>query len=337
MKTMKCANLHNIHDLRYEDIPMPECGEDEVLVKVQSCGICGSDIPRVYTKGTYHFPTVIGHEFSGRVVYDPRKELDEKNVAVFPLLPCFQCDSCKMGNYATCEDYDYYGSRRNGGMSEYIAVKRWNLLPIPESVGYNEAAMCEPVSVARHAVCKLNIKEGDSLLISGAGPIGILAGQWAKSFGANKVYYIDIDSRKIDLAEQCGFSEYREKIQVNCALEGTGFSDALAKCLAAVKPSGKMVLMGNPAGEMKLSQNTYWHILRKELTVYGTWNSSYNDRQNDWKESLKAMAEGKINVKPLITHTYPLDACNQAFEMMKNKSEFFCKVMLTMGGQDEEN
>ena len=95
--------------------------------------------------------------------------------------------------------------------------------------------------------------------------------------------------------------------------------------------------MGNPAGEMTMSQNTYWHILRKELTVYGTWNSSYNDRQNDWKESLKAMAEGKINVKPLITHAYPLEAVNQAFEMMKNKSEFFCKVILTMGVQDEEN
>ena len=337
MKTMKCANLHAVNDLRYEDIPVPECEEDEILIAVKSCGICGSDIPRVYTKGTYHFPTVIGHEFAGEVICDPLGEYKGRKVAVFPLLPCFSCNSCKEGNYATCENYDYYGSRRNGGMSEYIVVKRWNLLRVPESVSYNEAAMCEPVSVARHAICKLNIKVGDDLLISGAGPIGILAGQWAKSVGAGNVYYIDIDSRKIDLAKDFGFWEYQEGVRISCALEGTGFSNALSKCLAAVEPAGRMVLMGNPAGEMTLSQNTYWHILRKELTVYGTWNSSYNDRQNDWKESLKAMAEGKINVKPLITHTYPLDACNQAFEMMKNKSEFFCKVMLTMGGQDEEN
>lgn len=336
MKTMKCANLHGINDLRYEDIPMPECGEDEVLVKVESCGICGSDIPRVFTKGTYHFPTVIGHEFSGKVIYDSKNEYVGKKVAVFPLLPCFACDSCTEGNYATCENYDYYGSRRDGGMSEYIAVKRWNLLLVPESVSYNEAAMCEPVSVARHAVCKLNIKEGDNLLISGAGPIGILAGQWAKYFGADKVYYIDIDPRKIDLAKQFDFLEYQEGVRVNCALEGTGFSNALSQCLAAVEPAGRMVLMGNPAGEMMLSQNTYWHILRKELTVYGTWNSSYNDRQNDWKESLNAMANGMINVKPLITHTYYLEACHQAFEMMKNRTEFYCKVMLTMGEQNEE-
>ena len=333
MKTMKCANLYGIGDLRYEDILVPKCEEDEVLVEVKSCGICGSDVPRVYSKGTYHFPTVIGHEFSGKVIYDPKNEYEGKKVAAFPLLPCFRCSSCDAGNYATCKDYDYYGSRRNGGMSEYIAVKRWNLLPVPENVSYKEAAMCEPVSVARHAICKLQIKAGDNLLISGAGPIGLLAGQWAKSFGVENVYYFDIDQRKIEFARQFGFHAYEEKARIDCVLEGTGYSDALCCCLAAVKPGGRMVLMGNPAGEIKLPQDAYWHILRKELMVFGTWNSSYNDCQNDWKESLMAMGDGTIDVKPLITHTYHLSNCNQAFEMMRNKSEFYCKVMLNTGGK----
>lgn len=330
MKTMKCANLHGVNDLRYEDIPMPECGEDEVLVEVKSCGVCGSDIPRVYTKGTYHFPTVIGHEFAGKVVCDPQKNLEGRKVAVFPLLPCFSCNSCKEGKYATCENYDYYGSRRNGGMSEYIAVKRWNLLLVPESVSYNEAAMCEPVSVARHAICKLHIKAGDSLLISGAGPIGLIAGQWAKLFGAGNVFYFDVDERKIDVCKKMGFAKYTQDTPINCVLEGTGHSDALSKCLEAVSPGGKVVLMGNPAGDIQMTQNTYWHILRKELTVHGTWNSCYNDQQNDWLEGLQAMADGKINVKPLITHIFPLEEVNAAFEMMKNRTEFFNKVMLTM-------
>ena len=330
MKTMKCANLHGVNDLRYEDIPMPECGEDEVLVEVKSCGVCGSDIPRVYTKGTYHFPTVIGHEFAGKVVCDPQKKLEGRKVAVFPLLPCFSCNSCKEGKYATCENYDYYGSRRNGGMSEYIAVKRWNLLLVPESVSYNEAAMCEPVSVARHAICKLHIKAGDSLLISGAGPIGLIAGQWAKLCGAGNVFYFDVDERKIDVCKKMGFAKYTQDTPINCVLEGTGHSDALSKCLEAVSPGGKVVLMGNPAGDIQMTQNTYWHILRKELTVHGTWNSSYNDQQNDWLEGLQAMADGKINVKPLITHIFPLEEVNAAFEMMKNRTEFFNKVMLTM-------
>lgn len=328
--TVKSANLRAINDLRYEDTAFPECKEDEVIVEVKSCGICGSDISRVYSKGTYHFPTVIGHEFSGRVVCDEKGELENKNVVIFPLLPCFECESCKNGSYATCENYDYYGSRRDGGMTEYIAVKRWNLLVMPENLSFDEGAMCEPVSVARHATMKLGIKKGDKVFISGAGPIGIVAGQWAKSFGAEEVYYIDIDDRKIKFANSLGFSEYKDGIAVDCFIEGTGYSEPLAKCLEAVKPHGSGVLMGNPAGDVTMTQKTYWHILRKELKIYGTWNSSYNDIQNDWKESLRAMGEGKLDVKPLITHKFPLSECNKAFEMMKNRSEFYNKVILNM-------
>lgn len=142
-KTSKSANLYAVNDLRYEDIAVSECKDDEVLVEVKSCGVCGSDIDRVYKKGTYHFPTVIGHEFSGKVVYDPKNELTGKKAVIFPLLPCFGCESCKKGSYATCENYDYYGSRRDGGMTEYIAVKRWNIVLMPDNLSYDEGAMCE--------------------------------------------------------------------------------------------------------------------------------------------------------------------------------------------------
>ncbi len=335
MKTNFRANLYAINDLRYENASIPSCAEDEVLIEVKCCGICGSDLPRVYTKGTYHFPTVIGHEFAGRIALDPKGELEGKKVAVFPLLPCFECDSCKRGSYATCESYDYYGSRRDGGMSEYLAVKRWNVLPMPENLSFGEGAMCEPVSVARHAVKKLDIKKGDKLLISGAGPIGIIAGQWAKAMGAERVCYFDIDPRKIDFAKSVGFEEYIEGDGITCVIEGTGNSQALRRCLNAVVPAGRVVLMGNPSGEVNMAQDTYWYILRKELKLYGTWNSSYNDLQNDWKDSLTAMAEGKIDVKPLITHRYDLKDCHAAFEMMKNRTEFFNKVMLVMNGGDK--
>ena len=109
---------------------------------------------------------------------------------------------------------------------------------------------------------------------------------------------------------------------------------ALAKCLEAIKPHGSMVLMGNPSGDVSMTQNTYWHILRKELKISGTWNSSFNDTENDWRESLKAMADGLIDVKPLITHRLPLSRCNEAFEMMKSRSEFYNKVMLNMNGDE---
>lgn len=335
MKRTKSANLHGINDLRYEDTPFPKCEKDEVLIRVKSCGICGSDLSRVYGKGTYSFPTVIGHEFSGRIVYDPKQELEGKKAAIFPLLPCFECDSCKNESYATCESYDYYGSRRDGGMTEYIAVKRWNVLIMPENLSFDEGAMCEPVSVARHAMLKLGDLKGKNVLITGAGPIGLIAGQWAKYFGAENVYYTDIDERKLNFAEQMGFCIYEKGIDIDCALEGTGCSDALKQCLESIKPHGNLVFMGNPPGDIILSQNTYWCILRKELKISGTWNSSYSETENDWKESIRNMAEGNINVKPLITHKFLLSECNAAFEMMKNKKEFYNKVILNMNTEEE--
>ncbi len=335
LKNVKVANLYAVNDLRYESKTLEEVGKDEVLVQVKSCGVCGSDLGRVYKKGTYHFPTVIGHEFSGKVVYDPQNDLDDKRVVIFPLLPCFSCENCKVGNYATCENYDYYGSRRDGGMAEYVAVKRWNLLVLPDELSFDEGAMCEPVSVARHAILKLNIQKGENLLITGAGPIGLIAGQWAKKFGAGQVYYKDIDKRKIDFAKELGFCQYEESVTIDCALEGTGVSDALKLCLEAVKPQGRVVFMGNPGADMNMDQNTYWAILRKELKIFGTWNSSYNDIENDWRESLNAMSEGKIDVKPLITHKFLLSECNAAFEMMKNKTEFYNKVILNMNEEEQ--
>ena len=325
---MKAANLHGIGDLRYEDIPTPLVKDDEVLVKIKCAGVCGSDIPRVFKKGTYHFPTVIGHEFSGIVADVKKGELTGMRVAVFPLLPCFKCESCEEENYAACENYDYYGSRRDGGMAEFISVKKWNLVTLPDNLSFEEGAMCEPVSVGRHAVKKLDIKKGDNVLISGAGPIGIIAGQWAKAEGAGDIYYFDINQRKIEIAKSFGFKEYSEDVKIDCVIEGTGHSSAVEKCLKAVKPFGRVVLMGNPSGDVVFSQNTYWHILRKELTVKGTWNSSYGEKNNDWKESIKALSEGLINVKPLITHRYHLSECNRAFEMMKSGTEFYNKVML---------
>jgi len=333
-KTVKSANLYAVNDLRYEDTPLTNCDADEVLVQVKSCGICGSDISRVYSKGTYHFPTIIGHEFSGRVVYDPQNEILGEKVVIFPLLPCFKCKSCQSGSYATCEKYDYYGSRRDGGMTECLAIKRWNVLVMPQNLEFDEGAMCEPVSVARHAALKLDIKKGESVFISGAGPIGLIAGQWIKMLGAEKIYYIDIDSRKIEFAKKLGFLEYEDGILVDCVIEGTGHSDALKKCLEAIKPHGRVVFMGNPSGDITLTQNTYWHILRKEIQIKGTWNSSYNDCQNDWRESLQAMSQGKINVKPLISHKFPLSECNKALEMMKNKTEFYNKVILNMNEEE---
>lgn len=159
---MKALNLHGVEDLRYEEVPCPERKSGEVLLKIKAAGICGSDIPRVFTKGTYHFPTIIGHEFAGETVEADDSELVGRGASVFPLLPCGKCSACQEEQYARCSDYDYYGSRRDGAMAEYIAVKQENLCLLPKEVTYEEAAMSEPAAVALHAFRKSGVGQGDA-------------------------------------------------------------------------------------------------------------------------------------------------------------------------------
>jgi L-iditol 2-dehydrogenase len=189
--------------------------------------------------------------------------------------------------------------------------------------------MCEPASVARHAMVRLGVTRGQSVLISGAGPIGLLAAQWARIFGAERVYLFDIVETKLDYAKKLGFLAYEDGIAVDAALEGTGYSDALTRCLNAVKAHGRMVLMGNPAHEVELSQQAYWNILRKELTLTGTWNSSFSSTKNDWTASLEAMSEGKLDVMKAVSHILPLSKCQEAFRILLDRNVFKNRVLLS--------
>lgn len=324
--TMAAANLHGVGALSYERLPIPNCGEGEVLVKVKNCGVCGSDIDRVLKRGTYHFPTVPGHEFAGQVVYDPSGEWAGKRVAVFPLLPCFRCEHCRTGHYAQCTDYDYYGSRRDGGFAEYIAVKKFNLIELPEKVSYEEGALCEPASVALHAVRQLKVGAGDRVLVIGAVPIGLLSAMWAQSMGAGAVYLTDIDARKLDFCRELGLVVYNGET-VDAVLEGSGASGGLRTAIRGVKTFGRIALLGNPGGEMRLEPSDYQLILRKELGLTGVWNSVYSERENNWQESLQAIADGLLPAGKLITHRVALRDCAAAIRMMKERSEFYCKVM----------
>ena len=327
-KTMHAAVLHAVGDLRYEEVARPEPRSGEVLLKVLGCGICGSDIPRVFVSGTYHFPTIPGHEFAGKIVYDPDGELDGKYAAVFPLIPCRKCAACEVGEYANCSDYDYYGSRRDGGFAEYIAVDKRNLILLPKNVDPVVASLCEPGSVGRAAVRRLDVQLGDLCVIFGAGPIGLIAAQCARGARASQVRVPDISDEKLAFAEKFGFEAYDQARDglADCVLEGTGASPALANCVLSLKNHGRLVLMGNPGRDMTLPQKVYSQILRRELSIFGTWNSSFNSVTNDWTATVAAMAEGSINYADLITHRVDLFDCNRALTMMRDKTEFFTKV-----------
>jgi L-iditol 2-dehydrogenase len=343
-KTMMACNLHGVGDLRYEEVAVPSLKPGEVLLKVKAAGICGSDIPRVFEKGTYHFPTIPGHEFAGEIAeVNPGDEaLLGKTAAVFPLLPCFTCEACQTGEYAQCANYDYYGSRRDGAFAEYIAVKKWNLVLAPRGVKAEHAAMCEPCAVAIHALSQAEIKPGDTVAIFGAGTIGILAAQAARGQGALNVVLVDVDNAKLDLARSLGFEHaidsktgdpalYIKNISggrgADLALEAAGVAAAAEGCLKAAKTFGTVVLMGNPSKNMDISQNAYWEILRKQLTLKGTWNSSYSDANNNWHTAIQCMEMGVFDLDKLITHRFSFSECNKAFELAKSRSEAWVKIM----------
>ena len=331
---MKAYVLHGIGDLRYEDCPLPEIRPSWALVKVLAAGICSSDIPRIFEKGTYHFPTVPGHEFSGRV----EKVADEsdtqwvgKRVGVFPLIPCKKCASCEKGQYETCSNYDYIGSRRDGGFAEYVAVPVWTLIELPETVSDIQGALLEPAAVALHAVKRAEIFPGASVCVVGTGAIGLLAGQWAKILGAGRAVIKGRSESKKQIVQQCGLeytSLFRPGEEFDCVIEAVGSVMALEESLLLTAPGGKLVLMGNPDGPRTLSQDLYWRILRKQLTLIGTWNSSYGSSDSDWTGTIQAMADGNLQTDATVTHLLSKKELSKGLEIMRGKLEPFCKVML---------
>lgn len=320
---MKAAVLYGINDLKCENVPDPVIKENETLIKIMAAGICGSDIARVFDTGAYHYPIILGHEFAG---------LDEKSgkkAVIFPLLPCMKCAMCQIGEYVCCENYDYYGSRRDGGFAEYLSVKNDNILYLDDNmqdISYDVLAMCEPAAVGLHAAYLGHIKAGDKVLITGAGAIGLIMGYISKINGAEKVYFTDIDKRKLDYATSLGFEIYENR-KIDVFIEGTGVSSALEAGLAAVKAFGNVVLMGNPHSDVKISQKSYWHILRKQLTLKGSWNSMFNSFRNEWRIVLELIAGGRLPLENMISHRFKLEQCNEAFNVLKDRTEFVNRVI----------
>lgn len=207
---MKACRLHKIGDFSCDEIDVPQPTGEQLLIKVSSCGICGSDIPRIYSHGTSNgkYPCTIGHEFGGEIVKvgpDANASLVGKYGAIFPLIPCNECEQCKNQYYAMCEDYDYMGSRTDGGFAEYCLIPSdWHFIEAPSNMDKDSFALVEPCTVAQHAVRTAKSDENDSIIIFGAGPIGIMAARWANILGFKKVLLVDVDSEKVDFANNAG-------------------------------------------------------------------------------------------------------------------------------------
>ena len=348
---MKACVLHAAGDLRCEEVATPAPQPGEALIAVRACGVCGSDLPRVFTKGANRFPLIPGHEFAGEVAAVGRgvdEHLVGKRVCVFPLIPCRECAPCRIGAFAQCENYNYLGSRCDGAFAEFVCAPVWNLVPVPDAVALEEAAMCEPAAVAVHALRQAGVDAGDAVLIFGAGPIGLMLAKWAAIGGAGQILLADMDDAKLDFARRLGFGNVcnpRTERDVpawvrgiaprgaDLVIEASGSSAAFGEAVQSARAFGKVVLMGNPMGEMTLSQHAYWAILRNELNLFGTWNSFFGPMpRNEWQLALDFMASGRLAVKPLITHRVPLEALPDTLAMMRDRAEFYNKVLYVNDG-----
>jgi len=346
---MKAYVLEGINQLEYKEIDKPSLSDGYVLVEVHAAGICNSDIARVFTTGTYHFPTIPVHEFSGKVV-DAFDDLGKtwlgKRVGVFPLIPCKECTCCKDELYEMCSNYNYLGSRCDGGFAEYVAVPVWNLIELPECVSYQEAAMLEPASVALHAVRRLDLNGVSAVAILGLGTIGIIIAQWLHIYGVKTVIATGHSEKHGKMMKQVASYDYKyveahddtdvdpimqltDGLGVDAVLDCVATSDSLTEALACVKPGGQIVVVGNPRGDISIDKNSYWKILRKQIRLTGTWNSSFTHSDtDDWNIVLKECANGNLHLKELITHELAFDELHKGLEIMRDKSEYRNKIMI---------
>lgn len=344
---MKALVLEENAKLVCRDIPAPgNENPDWALIRVKAAGICGSDIPRGFGSKSYHYPLVMGHEFSGVVESVPSGS-DFKpgdRVVVFPLLWCGKCRYCQTGDYAQCEDYDYLGSRRDGAFAEYVKAPVENLLHVPEWVDLTHAAMAEPLAVALHGASKARVKPGDSGAVFGAGPIGNMVAQWLRISGCRDVYIVDIDSDKLALAKDMGFvpvnsascdpveaiKELTKGKGADRVVEAVGLPVTFLQAVKAAASFGDVVFLGNIAGEFRIAEKDFSSILRREITIHGTWNSKWVPKGGDeWTRSL-AYLDRELKVDRLITHKITLEDGPEIFRKIANREEKFGKVIFTI-------
>ena len=331
---MKVASLEKNKLIKIKYKNLPKIKNDECLVKVKFSGICSSDIQRGFFKGAYYYPLIMGHEFSGIIHKVGKKVKNFKEgdkVGVFPLLPCFKCKQCAIEKYVRCEKYKYYGSRNDGGFSEYVSVKNWNLIS-SKKLDLFQLSILEPFAVCLHAIKLLNIKKNKegSICIIGSGYLGLIISEILKKiYNHKKVFQIDRNKFKLKFSTKNNkknflikgnkeFSKFSKNNKFNIVIEATGNHEMVSNSIDLTAEGGKCLWMGNIDKDLYLSKKKVSSILRKEIQIIGSWNSDYKttNTKDDWKNSVKFLSSNKFNLKKFITKFIKLDALPRTLNKM---------------------
>lgn len=332
---MKAAVLRNFSEpLSVEDVPIPKIKNDEVLIKVKACGMCGTDI-KIWSghKKVKELPLIMGHEPAGEVVELGHGVKDlktgDRGIAHF-YLSCGHCIYCKTNRETLCSNIKgRLGFELDGGFTEYIAIPAQNFIPIPDELSFEDACIIpDAISTTYHALSKVHVSEADNVLVMGLGGLGIHGMQIARAMGAN-VVGVDISEEKLNFARQLGFenvvlfdknpARYKESIlrmtkgkDISIVLETVSTSETINSDLELLGKSGKIILNGYRPNPIDIPIYTF---VLKELSMYGSRASC----RSDVREVIKLITDGRL--KPVVSKKYKLEEINCALDdLIKGKN-----------------
>jgi L-iditol 2-dehydrogenase len=342
---MKALLLTEYSKLEMAQLPKPEPAAGEVLIKVEACGICGSDVHGYDgSSGRRIPPLVMGHEAAGTIEAvgaDVKNAVEGDRVTFDSTIYCGECEYCRKGLMNLCGHREVLGVstaefRRAGAFADYVVVPARVLYPLPASVPFAEAAMVEPLAVAVHAVAVSEIPKGSSALVVGAGMIGLLVLQALKERECSQIIVSDIDDTRLKLARELGATatinaktsdavaevkKLTNDVGVDVALEAVGSTPTIKAAIESVKRGGTVTLIGNisPTAEIPLQV-----VVSRQIRLQGSAASA-----GEYPKAIEMLASGAVIVKPLITAIAPLEEGARWFERLHNREANLMKVVLT--------
>lgn len=329
---MRAVIIEKPGTIQVGSVPDPTPKPDELIIRVGACGICGTDLH--IAEGEFPptpYPIVPGHEFAGEVVAVGSHALSGaggKNtkisvgsrVAVDPSLFCGQCAFCRVGHGNLCLNWGALGDTVNGAFAEYVAVPVANAYSLPDHVSFREAALIEPVSCAVHGIHRLQPRLGDSMLIVGAGTMGLLLLQLALRGGASRVAVLDLNTQRLKLAEKLGAYHTTttldellaiEPLGFDCVIDATGVAPAIEAALQAVKRGGKFMVFGVAPAEARIAISPF-RVYNDEITIVGSMAVLHS-----YQQAVDLVSGGAINTGIMLTEAFVLDQFPQALDRVR--------------------
>lgn len=344
---MNAAVLNKPLDIEIKQVNVPDPKEDEALIKVHCIGVCGSDV-HYYEHGkigryVVEEPIILGHELAGEVVKVGKHVENVKigdRVAVEPGVTCGRCDYCKSGRYNLCPDVVFMATPPvDGAWAEYVSVRSDFLFKLPDEMSYEEGALLEPLSVGIHAMLRGKVTPADRVLVTGLGPIGLLAIQAAKMFGVQEIYATDVVAFRRQLGLQLGAVDVidplnentNEKITeltkgsgVDVIIETSGNQLAISETIKIVNRGGRIVLVGLPVVDEVPIDVT--HLIDSEFDIYGVFRYA-----NTYPTAIQALSNSNLNIEDIITHKFALKDIHEAVEIARTEKDTSIKIMIYPG------